>query len=294
MKIIGLLLITNALVITGWLVTTTGGNRWIISICLIAVFAGIALTFQDRITELTIKGVGTLKAATEQASAKLDEIEAIRKRVESQSATIDLIAKDAKDARELTEDIRKKSADVEKKVKEVDSSVESINVKSKELSLLLEFTNTVVAAQTDDRKAFDQLKKWADSPDAYPYAKEASQAWLKVVDEHSANIWNSGYTVPWKEGIDPSKLDFNFLKKEYQNAHVTLKVPLLEYIWGRNDIPKKLRMQFLIDVIQHDSSLNAVEYAGRYFTNGADLKIKPIAIDYLVNWWNEHSNDIKD
>ncbi len=51
-------------------------------------------------------------------------------------------------------------------------------------------------------------------------------------------------------------------------------------------------MQFLVDIIERDTDLNAVEYAGRYFTQGASLKIKPLAIEYLLNWWKENKDKI--
>jgi hypothetical protein len=293
MKLVGLLIIANALALTGWHVANATGSKWTISVCLIAVFAGLALTFQDRITELTIKGVGTLKAATKEAELKLGAIEAIKARVEAQSATIDLIAKDAKDARQLTEEIRAKSDEVEKKVKEVDGAVSRANENTKELSSVLEFTNTIVAAQNDDRKAFDKLKVWADTA-SFRYAKEALQAYIKVMDDHSQGIFSAGFTVPWRDGFDPAKLDLPALTAEYAGAPSQLKPALLEYIWKRSDLKKASRMEFLIEVIRSDASMKAVEYAGRYFTEGAALKIKPVAIDYLSQWWSEHRNEIKD
>ena len=293
MKLAGLLLIFNALAITGWQVATESGNKWIISVCTIAVFAGLVLTFQDRITELTIKGVGSLKAATIQAEEKLAEIEQIRTRVEAQSATIDLVAKDAKEAKQLTEDIKSKSDEVEEKVKKIDSTLEQATAQTKELASLLEFTNTVVAAQNHDRRAFDRLKRWAEDS-SYPYSKEAAQAWQKVMDDHSKPWSVGGFEIPWKEDFDPSKLDIKGLTAQYEQSPVHLRPALLEYIWNRTDISKVVRLDFLMEVMRHDSSLTAVEYAGRYFTSGADLKIKPLAVDYLYDWWQKNRNTIKE
>lgn len=132
MKLLGILLIINALAITGWHAANTTGNKTVIVVCLIAVFAGIVLTFQDRITELTIKGVGSLKAATKEAESKLEEIEAIRKRVEAQGATIDLVAKDASEARSLTEEIKLRSEQVEKKMTEIDGALTRAEEKATE------------------------------------------------------------------------------------------------------------------------------------------------------------------
>lgn len=292
MKFAGFLLIVNALSVTGWQVATSSGSKWIISVCMLAVFAGLALCFQDRITELSIKGVGSLKAATAQAETKLAEIEQIRTRVEAQSATIDLVAKDAREAKQLTEDIKKKSDDVEEKVKKVDSALEKATSHTKELSALLEFTNTVVAAQNDDRRAFDRLKAWANDS-AFPYAKEAAQAWQKVMDDHSKPWSVGGFSSPWKEGFDPAKLDIRGLETQYAAAPTHIRPALLEYVWQREDIPKAVRMDFMMEVMRSDASLTAVEFAGRYFTAGADLKIKPVAVDYLYDWWLKTRSAVK-
>jgi hypothetical protein len=291
MKLAGFLLIVNALAVTGWHVATSSGNKWLVAVCGLAVFAGLALSFQDRITELSIKGVGSLKAATAQAATRLEEIEQIRTRVEAQSATIDLVARDAKEARQLTEDIKRKSEDVENKVKQIDSALEKASSQTNELSSLLDFTNTVVAAQNDDRRAFDRLKSWSESGE-YQYSKEAAQAYQKVMDDHSKPWTIGGFKVPWKEGFDPSKLSIDSLAAQYAAAPPQLRPALLEYVWGRSDISKKSRMGFMMDVMRTDSSLAAVEFAGRYFTSGADLKIKPLAVDYLYEWWQKNRDSL--
>jgi hypothetical protein len=65
----------------------------------------------------------------------------------------------------------------------------------------------------------------------------------------------------------------------------------LEYIWTRNDIPKIDRLDFLMSVMKFDASLTAVEYAGRHFTEGTEQKIKPLAVEFLAKWWDEHRSE---
>jgi hypothetical protein len=50
-------------------------------------------------------------------------------------------------------------------------------------------------------------------------------------------------------------------------------------------------MDFMIQVMEKDSSLRAGEYAGRYFTEGAGLRIKPMALEYLSDWWDKHRKE---
>jgi hypothetical protein len=291
MKLLGILLIVNSLILTAWQVSNNGGSKWIIVVCFISVFTGIALTIQDRITELSIQGVGTLKAATMKAQEQLEEITEIRNRVESQSATIDLVAQDAKKARELTEDVRKKSDAVEAQVTKVDAALHKANVNTDALSALLEFTNTVVSAQADDRRAFDKLKGWAGDP-AFPYHREALQAWQKVFEEHCQLISMGGFTIPWSPGVDPSKFDLTRLIAEYSMLPEEMKIAMLEYIRNRSDIPKKERMAFMIDVMNTSLTLTTMEYAGRNFAALAELKIKPMALEYFTKWWAENKDKV--
>lgn len=154
-----------------------------------------------------------------------------------------------------------------------------------------EFTMTVIFAQNDDRKAFDQLKAWSEAPN-FPFKNEAQQAWLKILDEHATLFTVSGFTVPWAEGVDPAELSFAELKRDFPSAPVYVRVALVEYIWKkREDVPKKDRMQFLVDTMQSDNSLRVVEYAGRFFTQESKQKIKPLAVDVLVDWWKKNKSD---
>lgn len=96
MKLIGILLVLNSVAVSSWWITAHGTHKGaVLTLCSLAVFAGLALVVSDRITELSMKGVGTIKAAAEQASADANEISALKNRVEAQSATVDLIAKDS-------------------------------------------------------------------------------------------------------------------------------------------------------------------------------------------------------
>jgi hypothetical protein len=104
----------------------------------------------------------------------------------------------------------------------------------------------------------------------------------------------SGFQVPWKEGVDPATLSFEDLKGAYDASPSPLRPALLEYVWKRNDIPKINRTDFMIHVMKKDPSLNAVEYAGRHFSEGAGLQIKPMTIEYFEDWWAKHRQEFID
>jgi len=161
-----------------------------------------------------------------------------------------------------------------------------------ELRETSEYVMTVVAAQNDDRKAFDQLKTWADDKSS-PFSARAAQAWSKILDEHATPFFK-GLTVPWAESVDPSKLSLDQLKATHRSAPPHIRVALLEYIWNRGDIAKKQKMAFLVDVMKTDASLQVVEYAARFFMKESNQKIKPLAIDPLLEWWAKHKNEYSE
>jgi hypothetical protein len=81
----------------------------LLSLSALAMFMGFALVLQDRITEFTLNKVGTIRAAAAEASSNATEIASVKRRVEAQSATIDLVAKTALDAKSLYDSLALKN-----------------------------------------------------------------------------------------------------------------------------------------------------------------------------------------
>lgn len=285
LKIIGILIIVCALVYGGYCSVKMKNARMpVLSLTLLAVFAGIALLISNRITELTVRGVGTIKAATAQATSDAGTISALKVRVEDQSATVDAIAKEASDAAGLSEQVSAQITAADKKLAQIDEAISIAKTTLASLQADSAFSTTVEEAQSDDRAAFDKLHAIALDP-KNPYAIRAAKAWNEVLDSHSQGFYQSGFKIPWKAGFDPSTLSLLELEKLYYGGPDRMKVPLLEYINNRNDIPKIDKLDFFMHVMKIDQSLTAVEYAGRYFTTDTNLNIKPLAVDYLAQWW---------
>jgi hypothetical protein len=294
LKIVGALLIINALVITAWWVMGEHPHKgWAFTLCLSAVFVGAFLVLQERVTELTVKGIGTIKSAAEQASADAIAISELKERVEAQSATVNLIAKEAADAKQLVNDLSEKNSIAESKLSQLDKSINDGNLAVKELQLYTQFNTTVLSAQNDSRRAYDQLWAWSeDSP--FPFQKAAAQAVQTIMDQHNPAMIRSGFRVSWNEGVDPQKLSSSELWQAFKSAPPHIRLGILEFVWEkRTDITKRDRLQFLVDVLRSDESLQVVEYAGRYFAQGTGDKLKPIAIGPHLKWWEEHKDSIE-
>ena len=119
MKFIGILIILNSLVITGWWVLTEHPNKpWAVTIGLFAMFAGIFVMLQDRVVEVSIENVGTIKAAAQQATQDAEAIAELKNRIQNQSATIDLIAESSSKAHKSVENAKAEILKIKKQVKE--------------------------------------------------------------------------------------------------------------------------------------------------------------------------------
>lgn len=250
----------------------------------------VALILEERITKVIIPKIGTIEAVTQQATTDAKTISDLKARVENQSATVDLVAKQASSAKALSEQVEEQNKLAAQKLDTLNKAIQQANSVLSDLKSEAEFTQTVVAAENDDRSAFDKLEKLAGDQGG-AFSERARQAWTTIFNQHTQGMYNSNFTIPWREGLDPAKLSLPQLVEVYAAALTWLKPALLEYISNRPDIPKSERLDFLMNVLKSDSSLTAAEYAGRNFTQLTDLKIKPLAVDYLAQWWKEHREE---
>jgi hypothetical protein len=217
-------------------------------------------------------------------------IQAVVSEVAAERASTLMIEQITPEVARFKTEVAKKNEIAEEKLKTLDNSIAKASATLGELESVTEYTKTVVAAQNDDRKAFDKLKEWSEDKNN-PFSSKAAQAWNTIYESHNEGMYKANFPTPWNESVDPSKFLLPKLIQQYKGALAQLRPALLEYIWKRDDIPKVDRLDFMIETMKHDSSLTAVEYAGRHFTAGTGLKIKPSAVEYLVPWWNGHRQE---
>ena len=157
---------------------------------------------------------------------------------------------------------------------------------------MLEFTATVQAAQSDDRRAFDKLWDWGNDKN-YPFSKNAERAHMAILESHSRLIVMAWPTLVWNENVDPSTLNYNVLKNAYKEIHIDMRQPFIKYLYDRKDISRIEKVEFLINVIKNDSSLKAVEYAGRVLLDLENLRFKALEIGKFIKWWEENRKTIE-
>jgi Skp family chaperone for outer membrane proteins len=140
MKLLGILLLVNAITVAVWFSVTATANKGVLFVCLIGIFVGIFLMLSDRATEVSITGVGTIKAAVEQATAGAKQIDDIRARIEAQSATIDMVAKEARDAKAVSESLNEKNKEAEGKLKTINETLQKASSSLKDVETVLSAT----------------------------------------------------------------------------------------------------------------------------------------------------------
>ncbi len=221
---------------------------------------------------------------------EVPRIQAVVSKVAAERASTLMTEQITPEVARFKTEVAKKNVIAEEKLKTLNNSIAKASATLDELESVTVYTKTVVAAQNDDRKAFDKLKEWSGDKNN-PFSSKAAQAWRTIFESHNEPMYKSNFPVPWNKDVDHLKFLLPKLIQQYKGAPVQLRPALLEYIWKRDDIPKVDRLDFMIETMKHDSSLTAVEYAGRHFTAGTDLKIKPSAVEYLVPWWNGHRQE---
>lgn len=294
MKFIGILLILSSIAASAWWITTHGTYKGsVLTLCSLAVLAGIAFLICDRITEFSLKGIGTIKAAANQATADANVVAELKTRVEGQNATVDLVAKEAAEAKQLVTDLSLKNSKAEEKLSQLDKAINDGNLAVKELQIYILFNRVVLAAKNDSRQAYDQLWAWsADS--SYLLQKDATQTIQTLVDQHDPKMTISNTSISLNDGKNLSTLSLSVLRTAMLSAPPNIRRCVVEFVWKkRTDKSKKDRLEFLVEVIRSDESLLVVEYAGRYFEEGTGDKFKPLAIEQHLEWWKENKDTIK-
>jgi len=222
------------------------------------------------------KALKTAKTAAEDANEALaqvisdaNEINRIKHVIENQGTQIEFVNKEAFQTKNLLGNL--------------------LN----QFQLINGFMMTVINAQNDNRKAFDQLEIWFKDK-TFILSGLAFKAWTTILDEHNQPILKELPSVPWPEGTKPLELSLSELKLHYKSINWYFRPSLMEYIWKRDDFSKYERIEFLADVLKNDDSLRAVEYAGRYFGKATGLKKKTLAVSEFLDWWEKNKNDLKE
>lgn len=225
------------------------------------------------------------------------DLQVVRGEIEVQKATVDSILVQVSKAMTLSDEISKEllkgNDEVSAKMKDLDSKIKQTLLRAQSIE---GYTAMAIAAQMDDRKAFDQLKTWAKDS-SFPLSSQAKRMWQDIINEHNQPL-ALDLMVDWPKNFDPSKKTLEQLKSGYEFTPIKNKPAMIQYIWKRSNFDKQGKRDFLATVLRNDTSLKAVEYAGYFLIKEFDLKHKPLDIDELLECWEKgmgnHKQSVAD
>jgi len=193
----------------------------------------------------------------------------------------------------ISKKIQPKIDAADKSVKQVEEKIQLAHNDLQKVQNTAEFLSVVISAQNDDRPSFDKLKKWAEDS-KFDRQADALQAYVSIVNAFESPLGYT-YNVPWKEGLDPSKLSFQDLRTAYaETPPYELRAGILQYVWNRKDFSKKQKMSLMIDAMRSDKSLKVVAEASKLFQSESKQNKKRLLVDIMFEWWEKNKDTISD
>ncbi len=166
--------------------------------------------------------------------------------------------------------------EVERFEKQISENVDQINALAtnavltvKRLEEQSQFLSVMTGALSGSRKNYEQLVKWSRDQ-SYPFQAEAASAALL----NFPNPLSPTFNLKWRDGIDPSKLTLEEIINDFQYIPGENHQAFVQFVWNRNDLTKRDRMEFLLNVILNDENLRAVFYAVQLFAGEAKLEMQ--------------------
>src|SRR3989339_686702 len=129
MEYIGYLVLLSTIIITGYcLLKTKVDLKRVIGFASLSAFVGFGIIFRDRATNIGIPGIGNITMAVGRANAGAEQVEGIKKEVESHRDSIVMVVRDANKSREDIDRIGVMSNEAKTKADQIDEALEKTDV----------------------------------------------------------------------------------------------------------------------------------------------------------------------
>ena len=201
---------------------------------------------------------------------------------------------------DLTSLISKSSAEVNAKLHELDQNLKQSREKEEDLRTLLaeartalntvkeqsDFVLTVLAAQSDDRNAFDRLRQWA-ADKSFDLHKQAKAAELDILKSHSGFLNDAHMTLSWVDGFDPKEMSFDQIRGNWNVIPPMYARAYVEFVWKHEKISKEDKLTFLHDALKDSrGSMQAADWAAKTLAKEANVKYNPpFNFSAIEEWW---------
>ncbi|MBM4056405.1 MAG: hypothetical protein FJ264_17395 [Planctomycetes bacterium] len=312
-QIIGLVIIISLLPITIWCVTKKKPYLRTLIFCVDPIFFifGVILFKIDLIYEITLPEGTTIKTTLQKATLDAKEISALKERVEAQSATIDLVAKSASeaknlstDAKSLYEELSNKNKIADKELKNISNKILPLELKAKSLSTLirkirkellllqeiLKIQQLTTAAKAGSRRDYEELNEISTKdPRIQTYTKAALNDIFFYFDAER-NI--GGRTLGDLIARKPIECSVDEVIDIYHNADPSLGLRE-SAINTLAKLKKDTAVQEICDSIYKEQNLRVIARMIRALSILTDEYFETLDINKVKTWWGKNPNKEK-
>lgn len=312
-QIIGLIIIIFALTIIANSAIKKTPNVKTISFIMfpICLISGVALIVIDRITEIPVPYIGAIKTAEKQATSDAEKISKLKERIEAQSATIDLVAQNATDAKKLSteakslyENLSNKNILADKELKNISNKILPLELKAKSLSTLirkirkellplqeiLKIQQLTTAAKAGSRKDYEELNKISTKdPRIQNYANTALRDIFFYFDAER-NI--GGRTLGDPIARKPIECSVDEVIDIYHNTDTSRDVQE-SAINTLARLQRNTAVQEICDSIDKEQNLRVIARMIRALSILTDEYFETLDINKVKTWWRNDTNKEK-
>jgi hypothetical protein len=238
------------------------------ALCLVMVFVGFGLLLNERATEITMTGVGTIKAVTTKAIGDAKAIEQLR---------IDLDAQQTG----MTE-----------KLNQITKTLADATATNRRLEERADFVSLLTSALFGSRKDYERLVAMSRDTSS-KFQVEASRVVATVGMLFVYNPLGPKYSIDVKPGVDIAKVSIADFTASYPVVHRYQRPAFIECLGNRTDLPLREKMEFLLKTIQTDDDLRSVMTAGHFFAQAAKIPETTTDFNLYSEWWETNKDTIK-
>lgn len=312
LQIIGLIIIITPISITIWsFIRSKPYAKPMLLVSVISVFIGLPLIIINRITEITVGRVGTIKTATKQVTSDAKEVSKLKERIVSQGATIDLVAQNSIDAKNLSteakslyEEISNKNILADKELKNISNKILPLELKAKSLSTLirkmrkellplqeiLKIQQMTTAAKAGSRKDYEELNKISTKdPRIQTYVKASLNDIFFYFDAEK-NI--KGRTLLETTTGKPIIYSVDEVIDIYYNADPVLNLPEAA-INTLAILQRDTAVHDICDSIYKEQNLRVIARMIRALCILTDEYFETLDINKVKIWWENDTNKEK-
>jgi DNA/RNA endonuclease YhcR with UshA esterase domain len=177
----------------------------------------------------------------------------------------------------------------------IGTNLQAVLVNAKETLKRLDeqsdFILTVLAAEADDRGAYEKLIEWSENPD-FKFRDQAFKAVEEVQISHVTSVFNDRpyMKFDWIDGDNHDSWNMNQIEARWQAVSPELARAYLEFVWGATNINKEQKLAFVHSVLTNSrNSLQAADRAAHLLSEELKAKYNPPFIyDDIENKWQEY------